>query len=65
MKGKKYICPKSGHIYRVIQEVWTEDYSTGRKFLSVIYTDGNSSYSMDKEVFVNKFKLIDNEVQVQ
>lgn len=61
MKGKFYIYLKNGHTYRVIQEAKMKDPTTGEWKDSVFYTDGDSAYCREKEDFLDKFKLVDNE----
>lgn len=57
MVGKLYRYPKTGHVYRVMEELRMKDPKTGEWVDGVIYTDGDSTYCRAKEDFINKFVL--------
>lgn len=57
MIGKLYKYPKTGTVYKVLQEVKMKDPSTGEWEEAIIYTDRNSTYCREKEDFIAKFEL--------
>lgn len=60
MKDKYYI-NKNTKVYKIIQEVKMSNGNDSELKDYIIYTDGNTTYCKEKKIFLDEFKLVDNE----